>query len=164
MLWFVDLFATTRVLQQTEITNLNFDVPLAYNASTNLYRQPPTDKLFVNDHFEWAMGADTSPGAIGPWLESLGLGRYRQIFIAEEIDLQILPDLTEAELSSLGIPLGPRKKIVNAARALRGAAASRNGGGNGAGRVDPETSSSPIRGAERRHLTVLTCDMVNSTV
>jgi hypothetical protein len=90
------------------------------------------------------MDADTPPGAIGPWLESLGLGRYREVFIAQEIDLQILPDLTEAELASLGIPLGPRKKILKAVRALRGGTVTRNRS-NGAGGVDPETSSSPRR-------------------
>jgi class 3 adenylate cyclase/tetratricopeptide (TPR) repeat protein len=114
----------------------------------------------LHDRFEWAMDADTSPGAIGPWLESLGLGRYRQVFIAQEIDLQILPDLSEAELASLGIPLGPRKKILNAVRALRGGAAPRN---DRHGSDGPERSSSPGRGPERRNLTVLTCDMVNST-
>jgi class 3 adenylate cyclase/tetratricopeptide (TPR) repeat protein len=116
----------------------------------------------VNDRFEWAMKAGTSSGAIGPWLESLGLGRYRQIFIAEEIDLQILPDLTEAELAALGLPLGPRKKILQAVRALRGGAPKRHRR-DGAGRADPETSASPRRDAERRNLTVLNCDMVNST-
>ena len=110
----------------------------------------------VNDRME----AGTPPGAIGPWLESLGLGRYRQIFVAQEIDLQILPDLTEAELASLGLPLGPRKKILQAVRALGGGAPKRR---DGAGRADPETSSSPRRDAERRNLTVLNCDMVNST-
>ena len=102
----------------------------------------------VNECFEWAMDADPSAAALGPWLESLGLGRYRQVFIAQEIDFQILPDLTEAELASLGIPLGPRKKILKAARALRDGALPRHGR-NGAGRVDPETSSVPGRGAER---------------
>jgi class 3 adenylate cyclase len=109
------------------------------------------------------MDADTSPGAIGPWLESLGLGRYRQVFVAQEIDFQILPDLTERELASLGIPLEPRLKILAAARALRGGAGHRNGR-NGAGRVDPEPGSALGREAERRNLTVLTCDMVNATV
>jgi class 3 adenylate cyclase len=105
------------------------------------------------------MNADPAPGGIGPWLESLGLGRYRPVLVAQEIDFQVLPDLTEAELASFGIPLGPRKKILGAARALRGGAVPRNGGNGG----DPETNALPGPLAERRNLTVLTCDMVNST-
>src|ERR1700730_13440031 len=108
------------------------------------------------------MDTDTSPAEIGAWLENLGLGHYRQAFIDQEIDSQILPDLTEAELKSMGIPLGPRKKIIKAARALRDCARAgiRSKGGN---RIPVKSGSRPRRVAERRNLTVLTCEMEGST-
>jgi class 3 adenylate cyclase len=108
------------------------------------------------------MDADTSPDEIGVWLESLGLGRYRQVFVRQQIDSRILPDLTEAELKSMGIPPGPRKAIIKAAQALRGRA--RAGTRSKVGdRIALKSGSMPRRVAERRNLTVLMCDMVGST-
>ncbi len=108
------------------------------------------------------MAADLSALEIGAWLESLGLGHYRQVFIDQEIDPQLLPDLTEAELKSMGIPLGARKKIIKAAGALRGRAQEPIRGDLGS-RVGAQSRSRATQAAERRNLTVLTCDMVNST-
>jgi class 3 adenylate cyclase/tetratricopeptide (TPR) repeat protein len=106
------------------------------------------------------MDADRSPAEIGAWLESLGLGRYRQVFVDQEIDSQILPELTEAELESIGIPLGARKKIIKAVRALSGRARALM-----PSQVGSRTKSSSLRQRmpERRNLTVLTSDMVDST-
>jgi hypothetical protein len=47
----------------------------------------------------------------------LGLGKYAQVFAEGEIDFEVLPHLTETDLESLGIPLGPRKKLLMAAEA-----------------------------------------------
>ncbi len=49
------------------------------------------------------------------WLESLGLGKYAALFADNEITADVLPDLTDAELKELGLPLGARKKIIKAA-------------------------------------------------
>ncbi|GLJ10351.1 hypothetical protein SUGI_0126660 [Cryptomeria japonica] len=54
------------------------------------------------------------------WLDTLGLSRYADLFIKEEIDWDTLQLLTEEDLSNLGIlTLGPRKKIAHALHELR---------------------------------------------
>jgi hypothetical protein len=47
------------------------------------------------------------------WLEDLSLGQYAQSFVANDIDFDVLPDLTEAELERLGLSLGHRKRLRN---------------------------------------------------
>ena len=49
-------------------------------------------------------------------IDSLGLGEYADGFEAERIDLETLPELSDEDLKGLGLPLGPRRKILRAAR------------------------------------------------
>jgi hypothetical protein len=51
---------------------------------------------------------------IGAWLRGLGLERYEQAFRENEVDAEALPELTESDLASLGLPLGPRRKLLKA--------------------------------------------------
>ena len=44
--------------------------------------------------------------SIAAWLQEIGLGEYGEIFRANAIDLEILPDLTESDLEKLGVLLG----------------------------------------------------------
>ncbi|OIT36530.1 PREDICTED: DNA cross-link repair 1A protein [Nicotiana attenuata] len=54
------------------------------------------------------------------WLRNLGLAKYEEIFVREEIDWDALKSLTEEDLFSIGITaLGPRKKIINSILELR---------------------------------------------
>ena len=57
---------------------------------------------------------------VGGWLRSLGLGQYEALFRASEIDADILPELTDADLEKLDGPLGHRKRLL---RAISGLAA-----------------------------------------
>jgi hypothetical protein len=93
--------------------------------------------------------------AIGAWLDQIGLGRYRALFAAQEIDTETLPEVTEQDLERWGIPFGPRKRLVKAITALRDGMPSE--------RSDVITDR--VRGdtAERRQVTVMFCDMVGST-
>ena len=43
---------------------------------------------------------------VGGWLRSLGLGQYEALFRASDIDADILPELTDADLEKLGVSLG----------------------------------------------------------
>ncbi|XP_048441286.1 uncharacterized protein LOC125477835 isoform X2 [Pyrus x bretschneideri] len=45
-------------------------------------------------------------------LHTLGLGKYAIIFKAEEIDMTALKQMGENDLKELGIPMGPRKKLL----------------------------------------------------
>ena len=56
---------------------------------------------------------------IAAWLRGLGLERYEPAFRENEIDAEVLPELTEAHLVRLGLPLGPSLKLLKAIAALR---------------------------------------------
>ena len=96
---------------------------------------------------------------IGDWLNGLGLGQFAELFRDNLIDLDVLPDLTEADLETLGLPLGARKKILKAAGSL--------GSSPGAAEaLDPPVqpaSPPPSPTAERRQLTLMFVDLVGST-
>jgi predicted ATPase/class 3 adenylate cyclase len=92
---------------------------------------------------------------IKTWLDGIGLPQYATVFTENAIDLEILPDVTEADLEKLGVALGHRKRILRAIAALS------------AGRFTAAAGALPRAvppsEAERRQLTVLFCDLVGST-
>src|SRR5262249_27200686 len=89
------------------------------------------------------------------WLRSLGLGRYEQAFRDNEIDEQILPSLTGEDLKEIGVgPVGHRRKLLEAIAALSA--------GNPSQSLQGAASDTPSS-AERRHLTIMFCDLVGST-
>jgi class 3 adenylate cyclase/predicted ATPase len=91
---------------------------------------------------------------IADWLASIGLGEYAQRFAENAVDLSVVRDLTEQDLKDLGILLGHRRKILRAIAELDGVAAA----------PTETTTESVLRDeAERRHLTVMICDLVGST-
>jgi hypothetical protein len=52
------------------------------------------------------------------WLRGLGLERYAGSFRDNEIDAAVLPRLTDEHLKELGLPLGPRLKLLAAIATL----------------------------------------------
>jgi class 3 adenylate cyclase/predicted ATPase len=98
---------------------------------------------------------------IGGWLRNVGLGQYESAFIENAIDTDVLLELTEGDLEKLGIRLGDRKRLIKAIKAMAGGSPSAlitsEVGGNAPG------DYSPMVAAERRHLTVMICDLVGST-
>ena len=90
------------------------------------------------------------------WLESIGLGEYAQRFAENAIDLSILRDLTDQDLKELGVLLGHRRKMLRAIAGLGAAAIAPAGSA-----TQRKTESRDE--AERRHLTVMFCDLVGST-
>src|SRR3954464_110655 len=86
------------------------------------------------------------------WLEQSGLVQYHDLFVRHRIDLDILADLTEADLSELGLPLGDRRRLQRAISLLRSPPPADTAGG---GR--PAASRTTVL-AERRQLTVMFCD------
>jgi class 3 adenylate cyclase/predicted ATPase len=92
-------------------------------------------------------------GDIADWLEQLGLSKYADLFAESEIGIDILPDLTEADLKELGIPLGDRKRLLKATAGAAPLEAS----------SEPEPAPAVTPEAERRHLTVMFCDLAGST-
>src|SRR5258705_7192651 len=98
---------------------------------------------------------------IGGWLRDLGFARYAPAFVEHAIDGDVLPDLTEHDLEKLGIPLGDRKRLIKAIRAMLAHSPSALISSG----VGEDAQGGPPRAvpAERRHLTVLICDLVGST-
>ena len=56
---------------------------------------------------------------IEDWLSGLGLERYAAVFRGSDISLDVLADLTDADLREFGVSLGDRKRLLKAARLLR---------------------------------------------
>ena len=94
---------------------------------------------------------------ISAWLEGLGLGFYAAVFAENHIDAEVLPDLAEADLEKLGLTLGHRKRLLRAIAELDGGVpAAADSAGQGTAAAEEE------RG-ERRQLTVMFCDLADST-
>ncbi|KMT05652.1 hypothetical protein BVRB_7g167860 [Beta vulgaris subsp. vulgaris] len=53
--------------------------------------------------------ADSS---VDGFLQSLGLEKYLISFQAEEVDMTALEHMTDEDLKAMGVPMGPRKKIL----------------------------------------------------
>src|SRR5215510_2296952 len=98
---------------------------------------------------------------VGDWLRKIGFGRYERAFIENAIDTDVLPELTEGDLEKLGIPLGDRKRLIKAIRATL--ADSPNAFITSGVREDAQSGEARAAAAERRHLTVMICDLVGST-
>jgi class 3 adenylate cyclase/tetratricopeptide (TPR) repeat protein len=93
---------------------------------------------------------------VAEWLRSLGLGQYETLFRENEIDPEVLPELTEIDLEKFGVPFGHRKRLLRAIAGL-GVPTSQT-------RLPaPTILASPNDDAERRQLTVMFCDLVGST-
>ncbi len=91
---------------------------------------------------------------VADWLAQLGLAQYAPVFAENDVDEEVLPDLTDTDLEKLGVTLGHRKKLLRAIAELQPPDAP-------PGEPGPEPLKSAD--AERRQLTVMFCDLVGST-
>jgi len=97
---------------------------------------------------------------VGSWLRGLGLERYEAAFRENEIDETVLPSLTADDLKDLGIGIvGHRRKLLDAIAALRADANTKVPLSDTLPTIDRSLKDA----AERRHLTVMICDLVGST-
>lgn len=114
---------------------------------------------------------------ITTWLESHGLGKYAPAFVAQDVSVDLLPDLLDADLRELGVAsLGDRKRLQKAgaalvavapatapaqARATATAAATPAGGGDAQAPV--RLHAGVAEEGERRHATVMFSDLTGYT-
>ena len=56
---------------------------------------------------------------VGDWLRRLGLGQHEALFRENEIDTEVLPELTDGDLEKIGVPFGHRKRLLKAIASLR---------------------------------------------
>src|SRR4051812_11635763 len=94
---------------------------------------------------------------VGSWLRNLGLGQYEPAFVANAIDSDVLTELTEVDFEKMGIPLGDRKRLLRAISAMVADSP------RPVTKTDTGEDAQKAQGAERRHLTVMICDLVGST-
>jgi class 3 adenylate cyclase/tetratricopeptide (TPR) repeat protein len=91
------------------------------------------------------------------WLEKESLNEYVELFREHDIRFSDLAHLTEEDVREIGLPLGARRRLLTALESL--------------GEVSRSTESprstavhaADLGEAERRHLTVMFCDLVGST-
>src|SRR5665213_2644025 len=93
------------------------------------------------------------------WLSAHGREQYAKHFAANDIDLDVLGSISDADLAELGLSLGHRRKLLSALEAGR-----RESVRSGiAGAPASSSISAETHVAERRQITVLFCDLVGST-
>src|SRR5262245_36666653 len=96
---------------------------------------------------------------IADWLENLGLGQYAQRFAENNIDFDILSDLTDQDLEKIGVTsVGHRRKLLRAIVNLKGLDKITL-----AVAVAPPATPRAADTAERRQVTVMFSDLVGST-
>src|ERR1700719_290384 len=93
---------------------------------------------------------------VAVWLRGLGLQQYEALFRENDIDAEVLSDLTDGDLEKIGVSLGHRKRLLKAIASL-GATES------AAKLASPAPPSSSTGAAERRPITVMFCDLVGAT-
>jgi class 3 adenylate cyclase/tetratricopeptide (TPR) repeat protein len=94
---------------------------------------------------------------IDSWLTALGLEKYVTLFEKEEIDEDVLAELSDQDLEKIGLPMGARKKILKALQANQlSDSQARQENNQTANIIQPSE-------AEKRHLTIMFCDLVGST-
>src|ERR1700730_8017027 len=93
---------------------------------------------------------------ITDWLKKLGMSEYQERFVESDVDISVLPYLTDQDLKDLGVSLGHRRKMLAAIADLPGGPTPRS--------VQPVVTE-PIAQdtAERRQITVMFSDLVGST-
>jgi predicted ATPase/class 3 adenylate cyclase len=104
---------------------------------------------------------------IADWLRSLGLEQYEPAFRDHAIDGAVLPRLTRDDLKDIGVgQVGHRRILLDAIAFLGEAAPAPTS--SAIGSTSPPPTASPVvaavpSGGERRQLTVMFCDLADST-
>src|SRR6516162_1853111 len=95
---------------------------------------------------------------IADWLEKLGLGQYAQRFAENDIDFDVLNDLTDQDLEKIGVTsLGHRRKLLRAIADLNGGSAA------AIAAAPPAIPRAADTGERRQVITVMFSDLVGST-
>ncbi len=96
---------------------------------------------------------------VGEWLLQLGLGKYAEAFAENDVEFEVLSELSDDDLTQLGLSLGHRRKFLKAVAELT--AGAQREAPTDVAEASPELPK-PAE-AQRRQLTVMFCDLVGST-
>jgi predicted ATPase/class 3 adenylate cyclase len=98
---------------------------------------------------------------IAQWLRNLGIEKYVELFVRNDIDLEVLPHLSDEDLEDLGLTLGARRKILTQIAGIQRPPIAN---------LDSETQTDQLMdvdaasaAAERRQVTIMFVDLVGST-
>jgi class 3 adenylate cyclase/predicted ATPase len=98
---------------------------------------------------------------VASWLRGLGLEQYAPAFRDNDVDGEVLPELTADDLIAIGVTsVGHRRKLLAAIAALGTEPPTV---AQSAASASSDATSAPTIDAERRQLTVMFCDLVGST-
>ena len=105
--------------------------------------------------------------SVRQWLDALGLSQYVDAFEANDVDIDLLPDLNDQVLKDIGVAsAGHRLRLLAAIRAVHEeeekSAPLKAFAANLPTAAKIDSSSSTIEG-ERRQLTFMFCGLVGST-
>jgi class 3 adenylate cyclase len=105
---------------------------------------------------------------IDQWLEELGLSNYREAFLANDVDFETLPLLTAEDLQQIGVKsVGHRRRMLEAIAALGRGPTAPEEMPKPAAAAPSAVPEKPVGGrvpvSERRQITVMFCDLVDST-
>ena len=100
---------------------------------------------------------------LSSWLDANGLAKHADTLVENDIDLDVVAELTDADLRDLGLSLGDRKRFLAAARMLVGTPVL---GESSVAIGDPGPAPVPVDGSvadSRRQVTVLFADLSGFT-
>lgn len=108
----------------------------------------------MRGHRDFGEVRDNADDALEAWLGQHQISRLAPVFKEHAIGIDVLFDLSAADLVELGLPLGDRKRILRAIEDSKAAAS-------------PSRAPAPLvlepLPAERRQITVVFCDLVGSS-
>src|SRR5262245_19176755 len=97
---------------------------------------------------------------VAAWLRGLGLEQCEQAFREDDVDAEVLADLTAEDLTG---SIGHRRKLLAAIAALRASSVPATVPPTTAPAAVPGTTSLQLSVAERRQLTMMFVDLADST-
>ena len=102
---------------------------------------------------------------IADWLKKLGMSEYAQCFAENGIDVSVLRYLTDQDLEKIGVLLGHRRKMLAAIAQSDDTSAAPTSvpAPQSRPRAMSTVPPAPEATGERRHVTVMFCDLVDST-
>ena len=98
---------------------------------------------------------------ISDWLKQLDMSEYAQRFADNDIDIDVLNELTDQDFDRLGVSLGHRRRMLRAIRELSALPIAAVTERETSAPTAPEQA--PKDTAERRQVTVMFSDVVGST-
>jgi len=91
----------------------------AKNKSVAARQTPPASAQSAGETKELASAQTVDPQHVdnddlGVWLKSIRMGKYLDLFVENEIDVDVLSELSDEDLKELEIPLGSRRRLLKA--------------------------------------------------